>query len=63
MSAIRRGLESLDAAVSELENVVSALEQAGDLKQGDMFPDAKAAIVKSLDNMIDHVENMVQKAD
>ncbi len=62
MSAIRKGLESLDLAVSELEQAISIFEaKAPDLQQEDMFPETKQAIVKSLDNMITHVEGMIEK--
>tara|TARA_Y100000590_G_scaffold470345_1_gene663970 strand:- start:43213 stop:43434 length:222 start_codon:yes stop_codon:yes gene_type:complete len=62
MSKIRKALEHLDRAIGDLEEASMSLEVNASGAQGDMFPETKQAVVKSLDAMINHVENMLEEA-
>lgn len=60
---IHQALETLDTAISDLEETITHIEQSVQKDgQPDMFPDTRAAVVKSLDSMINKVETILQEA-
>jgi hypothetical protein len=62
MSAIRQALINLDNSIGNLEYTIESLEDNLRGAQRDMFPEARLAMVQSLDKVIAHVETILEDA-